>query len=65
MLTPDIVRKAKLEMTEFGESALKGEVDFVALNDIDLWLGGVHLNDKNNLWRWDEDSLKLVLTSAK
>lgn len=59
-LTPEIVKNARVELTELGETVLKGEADFVALNGIDLWLGGVHLNDQKNLWRWDEQSGRLV-----
>jgi len=54
-LTPDIVRQAKFEITEPGKSVFHGEADFVELNGIDLWLGGVHLSP-NNLWRWDASS---------
>jgi hypothetical protein len=61
-LTPEIARKARVELTELGETVRKGEADFVALNGIDLWLGGVHLEDKNNLWRWDEQSGTLVFS---
>jgi hypothetical protein len=63
VLTPklsEIVRKARLELTELGRSVLNGATDFVALNGIDLWLGGVHLHDQNNLWRWDERSAQIV-----
>lgn len=59
-LTPEIVRNAKFEMTKLGESVLKGEADFVSLNGIDLWLGGVHLHDRKNLWRWNEQSQAIV-----
>jgi len=58
-LSPDIVRKAKFEITEPGKSVLRGEADFVELNGIDLWLGGVHLS-QNNLWRWEESSETMV-----
>jgi hypothetical protein len=58
-LTPDIVRTAKFEITDPGKSVLRGEADFVNLNGIDLWLGGVHLS-QNNLWRWDEASGTMV-----
>ncbi|MDQ2921692.1 MAG: RNA polymerase subunit sigma-24 [Acidobacteriota bacterium] len=58
-LTPDIVRKAKFEITEPGKAVLRGEADFVELNGIDLWLGGVHLS-RSNLWRWDESSETIV-----
>jgi hypothetical protein len=59
VLSPDIVRKARFEITEPGKAMLKGEADFVVLNVIDLWLGGVHLSP-NNLWRWYESSETLV-----
>ena len=59
-LTPDIVQNAGLEITKPGKSALKGDADFVKLNGIDQWLGGVHLSGKNNLWRWDENANKIL-----
>jgi hypothetical protein len=51
----------EFKVTELGEAAIKGEADFVLLNGIDLWLGGVYLSDQRNLWRWDEqqNSIKL------
>ncbi|MDQ6651452.1 MAG: RNA polymerase subunit sigma-24 [Acidobacteriota bacterium] len=61
-LSLDRIRKTRFELTELGRSALRGEADFVALNGIDLWLGGVHLQDKNNTWRWNEPSGTIVFT---
>lgn len=46
--------KAHFELTEEGASVLEGKGDFVELNGIDAWLGGVHLSGTENLWRWDE-----------
>ena len=62
VLTPEIVKQTKLELTEFGRSVMEGAADFVVANGIDLWLGGVHLHGGNNLWRWDEQSQALVST---
>lgn len=59
-LNPDVVRSAKLELTEVGELVRKGEADFVELNGIDVWLGGVHLFGTDNSWRWDGETRKLV-----
>lgn len=56
--------KTAFEMTDVGHSVLKGDADFVAINGIDLWLGGVHLSGAGNLWRWDDDSKALVLSSG-
>lgn len=59
-LTPEVARKATYKMTELGEFVRRGEADFVALNGIDLWLGGVHLHDRKDFWRWNEPSGTLV-----
>lgn len=54
-LTPEVVRNAAFQLTQSGESTLNGDSDFVALNGIDLWLGGVHLHGPTGtrLWRRD------------
>lgn len=44
--------KAILTITPAGENVLRGEVDNVAVNDPNQWLGGVHLT-KENVWRFD------------
>jgi hypothetical protein len=62
-VTSAVDPKALIEITKLGETTLIGETDFVALNGIDHWLGGVHLHDKTDLWRWNEVSQKLVLTA--
>lgn len=57
-----IPHSAAFELTELGKAILKGEGDFVLLNGLDRWLGGVYLSDERNLWRWDEESETIVLT---
>lgn len=44
--------KAILTITPAGDNVLRGEVDQLAVNDPDTWLGGVHLT-KENVWRFD------------
>lgn len=44
---------ASFALTETGRAVLAAESDFIDLNGIDLWLGGVHLGDGDG-WRWDE-----------
>ena len=44
--------KAILSVTPAGMNVIGGEVDNLAVNDPDLWLGGVHLT-KENVWRYD------------
>ncbi|HKO61895.1 MAG TPA: hypothetical protein VJV03_12105 [Pyrinomonadaceae bacterium] len=57
-----ISREAAFEITDLGRAVLRGDGDFVILNGIERWLGGVHLSDERNLWRWDEKAEKIVQT---
>ena len=49
------------EITERGKAVLNGEEDFVRLNGIDQWLGGVHLEGNEAEWRWDELAQELLV----
>jgi hypothetical protein len=60
---PSRIHKTSFSITETGKEVLDGRADFVALNGIDLWLGGVHLSDKADLWRYDEQKQKLYRAS--
>ena len=53
--------KTSFDITQTGLDVLNGDADFLDMNDIDLWLGGVHLRDKENLWRFDEQTQRLVV----
>jgi hypothetical protein len=59
-LSSEAIREAVFEITQTGESVIRGEADFIDLNGIDLWLGGVHLNEKTNLWRWNDERWTIV-----
>jgi hypothetical protein len=66
----------RLALTDTGARVMAGEVDHVALNGIDRWLGGVHLvaepvsgvgspvsgQRAGAIWRWDETAARLVRT---
>lgn len=47
-----------VELTEAGHAVLEGRKDFIALNGIDRWIGGVHLTP-GNVWRYDAASKTL------
>jgi hypothetical protein len=47
-----------VELTDAGHDVLEGHEDFIALNGIDRWIGGVHLTNEN-IWRFDPESRKL------
>jgi len=47
-------------ITETGLEVLEGKKDWIELNGIDQWMGGVHFIRGNPIWRWDEQKRKLV-----
>lgn len=48
-----------IDLTEAGHEVLEGRKDFVALNGIDRWIGGVHLTSEN-VWRYEPDTKRLA-----
>lgn len=48
----------RLTLTEAGLAVLAGEADYLKLNGLDRWLGGVRLQYPEAVWRWD--GFKLV-----
>lgn len=59
-LKPEFVKKAAFKLTKTGRSVLAGKEDFVSLNGIDQWLGGVHLHGKEKVWRWHNPAARLA-----
>ena len=49
-----------LALTDTGRQVLRGKADYVAINGIDRWIGGVHLRGKRVLWRWDDKARNVV-----
>ena len=52
------ISKTAFQITDEGKAILRGHEDFVGMNGMDLWLGGVHLAGDG--WRWDEEGQRLV-----
>jgi hypothetical protein len=50
----EVTARTRLRPTAAGGRVLRGEADHVALNGIDRWVGGVHLEGAEVRWRWDE-----------
>jgi hypothetical protein len=49
----------QVEITPFGRDVLDGKADHVRANGIDRWLGGVHLQGDQAVWRWDTGTRRL------
>ena len=56
--------KVGIEITPAGRQVLEARKDFIKLNGIDLWLGGVHLQAGLNDWRLDDETGRLVQLAA-
>jgi hypothetical protein len=48
------VLKGSVALTDTGRAVLAGKRDRIATCGIDRWLGGVHLHNSADIWRWDE-----------
>lgn len=58
----DLAQVTAFQITEHGQAVLRGDRDFINLNGIDLWLGGVHLEGNEAAWGWDELRQRLVMS---
>jgi len=53
----------ELSITGLGKEVLNGHKDATKLLKLDQWFGGVHLDYKRPIWRWDAEREKLVKAS--
>lgn len=56
---------ADIELTDDGRRVAAGQADWIALDGIDRWLGGVHLVGRDVVWRWDPGRRKLRQRARK
>lgn len=52
----------QVQITETGRDVLAGKLDWIDLNGLDKWLGNVHLQSGNHLWRWDGEKKQVQRT---
>jgi hypothetical protein len=51
--------ESRVELTRAGHAVLEGSMDWLEINGIDRWLGGVHLSGGDARWRWDGAARRL------
>ena len=56
----DKFRAQRITVTETGQEVLANRVDYLQLQPINVWIGGVHLHEDATLWRWDQAAGKLI-----
>jgi len=59
-IEPGALKRAQFKITKAGQSVLDGKSDFIKLNGVDQWLGGVHLVGREKLWRWHDPAGRLA-----
>jgi hypothetical protein len=52
-------------LTDTGARVLAGQADQIALNGIDRWIGGVHLQGHHVRWRWDDGTETVIHLPGK
>ena len=56
-----VEQKVVLKLTDLGRQVLHNWVDWIQVNGVNRWIGGVHLRE-GSLWRYDETRRKVVQT---
>lgn len=57
--------RSRLRLTDVGRQVLDAQADHVALNGIDRWIGGVHLQGRDVPWRWNEGTETITAISRR
>jgi hypothetical protein len=57
---PDELPRGTVSLTETGRALLRGHDDRVRRCGVDRWLGGVHLEGRGPMWRWDAAQERVV-----
>jgi hypothetical protein len=60
-----VERTTGVRLTGTGAQVLAGQADHIALNGIDRWIGGVHLQGHHVPWRWDDGTETLIRLPAQ
>jgi hypothetical protein len=55
-----VERTTGVRLTGAGARVLAGQADQIALNGIDRWIGGVHLQGHYVPWRWNDGTETIV-----
>lgn len=53
---PGRLPEGTIRITDAGRDMLRNAADWIGLNGIDRWLGGVHLYGPEAAWRWEEEA---------
>ena len=52
--------RSQVALTDTGRDVLAGRADYISLNGVDRWIGGVHLRGHRVNWRWDPRRQRVI-----
>ena len=58
--SPETFLHTKVSLTELGHKVAGNRADWISLNSIDTWYGGVRLVGNSPAWRWDANRSAIV-----
>jgi hypothetical protein len=51
-----------VSVTDEGRRVFAGDADRVRLCGLDRWIGGVHLEGRGPMWRWNDDRERIEMS---
>lgn len=64
IISSEIPKDASITITDDGGAVLANQADYLDINSINMWLGGVHLKSGSPIWRWNEQQQELERCKA-
>ncbi|WP_138751405.1 hypothetical protein [Paenibacillus sinopodophylli] len=58
--SPESFLHRRVHVTALGTQLASRKADWIHLNGINQWYGGVHLEGNDSIWRWDAGTATII-----
>jgi hypothetical protein len=58
--SPESFMHRRVQLTSLGSQLANHKADWIHLNGINRWYGGVHLEGHDSIWRWDAENTAII-----
>lgn len=62
--SPESFLHRRVQLTGLGSQLASRQADWIHLNGINQWYGGVHLEGNDSIWRWDAGNVAIIRKQA-